>query len=80
MTVREFLESDIDLSWNECILLQYEKFPDSFLEVEVPEYLNGFPYDVVETCEKEFEKYLDYKLKTLLPTWTGGSGIILSLF
>ena len=79
MTVREFLESDIDLSWNKCILLQYEKFPDRLLEVEIPEYLNGFPYDVVEMCEKEFETYLDYKIETLLPTWTG-RGIVLSLF
>lgn len=79
MTVREFLESDIDLSWNKCILLQYEKFPDRYLEVEIPEYLNGFPYNIVEICEEKFDAYLDYELTTLLPTWTG-RGIVLSLF
>lgn len=79
MTVREFLESDIDLSWNEYILLQYEKFPDKYLEVEIPRYLNGFPYNIMEICEQKFEPYLDNEIITLLPTWTG-RGIILSLF
>ena len=43
MTVREFLNSDIDISYNDEIVLYIEKFPPVEIVVENPQYLWGFP-------------------------------------
>lgn len=81
MTVEQFLDSGIDLSWNDAIILEYEKFPHQYLVVEIPEYLNGFPDDIVGQCREKFERFLDYTLETLtVEDYNGLKALSLSLF
>lgn len=80
MTILEFLESGIDLSWNHQIALTYEKFPHRHIRVEVPEYLNGFPQDIKIMCEESFAAYLDYSLETITVEDFDGLTLCLSIF
>lgn len=80
MTIKDFLESGIDLSWNHKIALTYEKFPHRHIIVEIPEYLNGFPEDIKIMCEKSFAVYLDYPLETLTVEDFDGMTLCLSIF
>lgn len=80
MTIREFLESGVDLSYNRAIALTYEKFPHSHIIVEIPEYLNGFPDDIRQQCEESFAAYLDYSLETITVDDFNGLTLCLSIF
>lgn len=42
MTVEQFLDSGIDLSWNDKIILFYEKFPPRCTVVENPAIFKWF--------------------------------------
>lgn len=80
MTIKDFLESGIDLSYNRAIALTYEKFPHSHIIIEIPEYLKGFPEDVKAMCEESFAPYLDYSLETLTMEDFDGMTLCLSIF
>lgn len=81
MTVEQFLDSGIDLSWNDKIILFYEKFPPRYTVVEIPQALNGFPYEVVEMCRDAFSQDLNHTLETLTAGMKEGQQILsLSLF
>lgn len=81
MTVREFLNSGIDISYNDEIALYIEKFPPTSLVVENPQYLWGFPDDCRVRCEEKFKDYLDYNLETITVSGTDECGsLVLSLF
>ena len=81
MTVREFLNSGIDISYNDEIILYIEKFPPTSLVVENPQYLWGFPDDCRVRCEEKFKDYLDYNLETITVSGTDECGsLVLSLF
>lgn len=78
MAVREFLNSGIDSSYNDRIILEWERIPFKTIEVEIPEDLKGFSDNARASCEWCFESYLDYSLKTLYANKFGE--LILSLF
>lgn len=81
MTVREFLNSGIDISWNDKIVLYIEKFPPESIFVENPQYLWGFPDDCRVRCEEKFKQYLDNTLETITSDGTAeNSCLVLSLF
>ena len=80
MTILDFLESGIDLSWNHQIALIYEKFPHCHIIVEIPEYLNGFPEVIKIMCEKKFALYLNYTLETMTVEDFDGMTLCLSIF
>lgn len=81
MTVREFLNSGIDISYNDEIILYIEKFPPTSLVVENPQYLWGFPDDCRVRCEEKMKDYLDYNLETITVSGTDECGsLVLSLF
>lgn len=81
MTVEQFLDSGIDLSWNDKIILFYEKFPPRYTVVEIPQSLNGFPYEIVEMCRDAFSQDLNHTLETLTAGMEEGKQILsLSLF
>ena len=81
MTVREFLNSDIDISYNDKIVLYVGKFPPTEITVENPQYLWGFPDDCRVRCEEAFKDYLDYSVGTLTTNKYGDcDSLVLSLF
>lgn len=80
MTIKDFLESGIDLSYNRAIALTYEKFPHRHIIVEIPEYLNGFPEDIKIMCEESFAAYLNYSLETITIEDFDGLTLCLSIF
>lgn len=81
MTVREFLDSDIDISYNDEIILYVEKFPPTSITVENPQYLWGFSDDLRVRCEEAFKDYLDYSIETLIGKGSDAYGYLeLSLF
>ena len=80
MTILDFLESGIDLSWNPQIALTYEKFPHLHIMVEIPEYLNGFPEDIKIMCEEKFAPYLNCTLETMTVEDFDGMTLCLSIF
>ena len=81
MTVEQFLDSGVDFSWNDKIILFYEKFPPQYTVVEIPQSLNGFPYEVVEMCRDAFHQDLNHTLETLTAGMEEGQQILsLSLF
>ena len=62
MTVREFINSGIDLSWNETIYLSYQKIPYEYMGVDIPFDDIGFPDRVRDLLLIKFEEYLDYNI------------------
>lgn len=59
MTLRKFINSGIDLSWNETIYLSYQKIPYEYMGVNIPFDDIGFPDRVRDLLLIKFEKYLD---------------------
>ena len=37
MTVRKFIDSSIDFSWNKSIYLSYQKNPYEYIQVKIPD-------------------------------------------
>ena len=81
MTVREFLNSGIDYSWNDKIALYVEKFPPTMIYIDNPASSWGFPDECCEKCEECFKDYLDKNIATIT---SGGiineTCLVLSLF
>lgn len=51
VAVREFLSSGIDLSYNDRIILEWEKIPFRTIEVEIPDNLKGFSDNAHTSCD-----------------------------
>ena len=67
MTVKEFLDSGIDMSWTDFIMLYIEKFPPESIKVNVVDRydLEGYPDSFAALCKHRFRIFLDYPITTL---------------
>lgn len=71
MTVRKFIDSSIDFSWNNTIYLSYQKIPYEYLQVDIPDDYTGFPYKVQDLLLAEFNKFLDLEITNIISCGPG---------
>lgn len=65
MTLRKFIDSSIDLSWNKNIYLSYQKIPYEYLQVRISDDYRGFPLEVQDLLLAEFDDFLDFKITNI---------------
>ena len=65
MTVRKFIDSSIDLSWNKNIYLSYQKIPYEYLQVRISDDYRGFPLEVQDLLLAEFDEFLDFEITNI---------------
>lgn len=65
MTVRKFIDSSIDLSWNKNIYLSYQKIPYEYLQVRISDDYRGFPLEVQDLLLEEFDEFLDFEITNI---------------
>lgn len=65
MTLRKFIDSSIDLSWNKNIYLSYQKIPYEYLQVRVSDDYRGFPLEVQDLLLAEFDEFLDLEITNI---------------
>lgn len=65
MTVRKFIDSSIDLSWNKNIYLIYQKIPYEYLQVRISDDYRGFPLEVQDLLLAEFDEFLDFEITNI---------------
>ena len=65
MTVRKFIDSGIDLSWNKNIYLSYQKIPYEYLQVRISDDYRGFPLEVQDLLLAEFDEFLDFEITNI---------------
>lgn len=65
MTLRKFIDSSIDLSWNKNIYLSYQKIPYEYLQVRISDDYRGFPLEVQDLLLAEFDEFLDFEITNI---------------
>lgn len=80
MTLREFIDSSIDLSWNKNIYLSYQKIPYEYLQVRISDDYRGFPLEVQDLLLEEFDEFLDFEITNITACCGPNRGIDICIY
>lgn len=80
MTVRKFIDSSIDFSWNKSIYLSYQKNPYEYIQVKIPDDCRGFPYRIQDLLLEEFDEFLDFEITNITACCGPNRGIDICVY
>lgn len=80
MTVRKFIDSSINFSWNKSVYLSYQKNPYEYIQVKIPDDYRGLPLEVQDLLLAEFDEFLDFEITNIIACSGHDRGIDICIY